>query len=100
MVNCQELLQGLPLYQPRANALAKLRDGYGAIEPWWKSEFGHGFDGLTESEDRYITRSGLPADTFEAFLKGAVNSTFNSTRDVSNAGTAIPMTDEPFVVWD
>lgn len=34
--------------------LAQLRDRYGSIEPWWRDTFGHGFDGLTESEARFI----------------------------------------------
>lgn len=34
--------------------LDKVRGRYGAIEDWWKEQFGHGFDGLTESEARTI----------------------------------------------
>lgn len=34
--------------------LTQLRDRFGAIESWWRSEFGYGFDGFTESEARFI----------------------------------------------
>lgn len=35
-------------------SLAQLRERYGSIEPWWRDTFGYGFDGLTESEARFI----------------------------------------------
>jgi hypothetical protein len=35
-------------------SLEKVRGRYGSIEGWWKQQFGHGFDGLTESEARAI----------------------------------------------
>ncbi len=34
--------------------LTQLRERYGSIEPWWRDTFGYGFDGLTESEARFI----------------------------------------------
>jgi hypothetical protein len=34
--------------------LARLRERYGSLEPWWRDTFGYGFDGLTESEARFI----------------------------------------------
>lgn len=45
-----------------AQTLTNLREQYGAIEPWWRSELGYGFDGLTESEARYILKSGISPD--------------------------------------
>ncbi len=35
--------------------LAKLRDKFGSIENWWREQFGHGFEGFTESEGRFLT---------------------------------------------
>lgn len=46
-------------------SLRKVRGRFGAIEGWWKEQFGHGFDGLTESEARAILtfdRGRLSAD--------------------------------------
>ncbi len=38
--------------------LADLRRKHGPeLEGWWQDRFGHAFDGLTESEGRYLTRS-------------------------------------------
>jgi hypothetical protein len=34
--------------------LGNVRDRFGRIEGWWRRQFGHGFDGLTESEARTI----------------------------------------------
>lgn len=34
--------------------LSLLREKHGSIEKWFKESFGYGFDGLTESEARYI----------------------------------------------
>lgn len=34
------------------NTLRQMRGRFGSIESWWKQQFGHGFDGLTESEAR------------------------------------------------
>lgn len=34
------------------DTLRKMRGRFGSIEGWWKQQFGHGFDGLTESEAR------------------------------------------------
>lgn len=42
--------------------LSQLREQYGSIEPWWRSELGYGFDGLTQSEARFILKSGLSPD--------------------------------------
>lgn len=42
--------------------LSQLREQYGSIEPWWSSELGYGFDGLTQSEARFILKSGLSPD--------------------------------------
>ncbi|MGC1547994.1 MAG: PLxRFG domain-containing protein, partial [Rhodanobacter sp.] len=36
------------------DTLRKVRGRFGPIESWWKQQFGHGFDGLTESEARAI----------------------------------------------
>lgn len=45
-----------------AQTLSQLREQYGSIEPWWRSELGYGFDGLTQSEARFILKSGLSPD--------------------------------------
>ncbi len=37
-------------------SLEKVRERFGRIEGWWRREFGHGFDGLTESEARTILK--------------------------------------------
>jgi hypothetical protein len=38
--------------------LAELRRKHGQdLERWWQERFGHAFDGLTESEARYLTRT-------------------------------------------
>ncbi len=38
--------------------LQKLRGQHGEeLENWWKERFGYGFEGLTESEARYLERS-------------------------------------------
>ncbi|MBQ1784622.1 MAG: PLxRFG domain-containing protein [Gammaproteobacteria bacterium] len=42
--------------------LADLREKYGSVENWWRDRFGFGFDALTESEARYILKSGLSPD--------------------------------------
>ncbi|WP_200244072.1 phosphoribosyltransferase [Lamprobacter modestohalophilus] len=36
--------------------LRSLREQHGDIEPWWRTEFGYGFDALTESEALYLLR--------------------------------------------
>jgi hypoxanthine-guanine phosphoribosyltransferase len=43
--------------------LNELRDKYDELEKWWNDYFGYGFDCLTESEARYIVKSGANADT-------------------------------------
>lgn len=50
--------------------LKTLRDKHGDIEPWWRAEFGYGFDVLTESEARYLSRAE-DADTIRARLVAA-----------------------------
>jgi len=39
--------------------LNDVRAKYGSIEDWWKGELGYGFEGLTQSEARYMLNSGL-----------------------------------------
>jgi len=42
----------------RRDTLAALRGKHGPeLEAWWDSRFGHAFDGLTESEARYLHRT-------------------------------------------
>jgi len=43
--------------------LNELRDKYDELEKWWVNYFGYQFDCLTESEARYIIKSGADADT-------------------------------------
>jgi hypothetical protein len=42
-----------------SDTLTKLRDQYSEtnLEPWWIETFGYGFEKLTESEARYLTRA-------------------------------------------
>lgn len=43
---------------PSQEQLHELRQKHGpATERWWRKRFGHGFDCLTQSEARYLTRS-------------------------------------------
>jgi hypothetical protein len=52
----------------RDDQLAALHSKHGqSLEDWWKTEFGHGFDALTNSEARYLERSP-DADTIRARL--------------------------------
>ncbi|HGM5141285.1 TPA: PLxRFG domain-containing protein [Stenotrophomonas maltophilia] len=37
-----------------SQSLADVRERFGSIEPWWRDQFGYGFEGLTESEARAI----------------------------------------------
>ncbi|WP_414609728.1 PLxRFG domain-containing protein [Stenotrophomonas pavanii] len=37
-----------------SQSLAAVRERFGSIEPWWRDQFGYGFEGLTESEARTI----------------------------------------------
>jgi hypothetical protein len=41
---------------PLPSTLARLRERFPGLEPWWKEHFGHGFDGLTQSEAAYLDR--------------------------------------------
>lgn len=36
--------------------LAVLRERYGSIENWWRDTFGHGFEGFTQSEARFVLK--------------------------------------------
>ena len=72
---------------PDVNTTAQLRNAYIAIEPWWKTEFGHNFDGLTESEARYILKSGLSADALRDRV-AAARPTDGSGNTAATSGTA------------
>jgi hypothetical protein len=55
----------------RHEQLLALRHKHGqSLEDWWRTEFGHGFDALTNSEARYLERSP-DADTIRARLLAA-----------------------------
>jgi predicted amidophosphoribosyltransferase len=55
----------------RPATLNELRRKHGQeTENWWRENFGHGFDGLTESEARYLVRAE-DADTIRAKLAEA-----------------------------
>ena len=55
----------------QAGTLDALRKKHGKdIESWWVQNFGHSFDGLTESEARYLLRAE-DADTIRAKLAAA-----------------------------
>lgn len=53
-----------------AETLNTLRGKHGDIESWWRAEFGYGFDALTESEARYLSRAEN-TDTIRARLVAA-----------------------------
>jgi hypothetical protein len=42
---------------PARNQLVELRRKHGKIEKWWRQRFGFGFECLTSSEVRYLSRS-------------------------------------------
>ncbi len=52
------------------DTLDALRGKHGDLEPWWRAEFGYGFDALTESEARYLVRAE-DADTIRTRLAEA-----------------------------
>jgi hypothetical protein len=55
----------------RGSQLAALRNKHGQpLEDWWRTEFGHGFDALTNSEARYLERSP-DADTIRTRILAA-----------------------------
>lgn len=57
--------------QPSKETLERLRQKHGRqLEEWWIATFGYGFESLTESEARYLTRSP-DADTIRARLAAA-----------------------------
>jgi hypothetical protein len=39
---------------PTRTTLERLRDKLPQLEPWWKATYGHGFEGLTDSEAKYL----------------------------------------------
>lgn len=50
-----------------SETLRDLRQKHGDLEPWWKAQFGFGFETLTESEAKYLFRAE-DADTIRARL--------------------------------
>jgi hypothetical protein len=50
--------------------LDALRGKHGGLEPWWRAEYGYGFDALTESEARDLVRAE-DADTIRTRLAEA-----------------------------
>lgn len=58
---------------PSEQTLNQLREQYGELESWWRSELGYGFVGLTESEARYILKSGQDADGIRDRIVAARN---------------------------
>ena len=52
------------------DTLKALRARHGLLEHWWRERFGFGFDGLTESEARYLLRAE-DADTIRNRLAAA-----------------------------
>lgn len=51
--------------------LHEVRNCYADLEPWWTKTFGYGFDCLTESEARYLLKSGQTADAIRDRLLAA-----------------------------
>src|SRR4029077_11231746 len=41
---------------PHAATLAELRGKFPDLEPWWKEQFGHDFNAITENEAKYLLR--------------------------------------------
>ena len=72
---------------PDVATIAQLRKAHSAIEPWWKNEFGHDFDGLTESEARYMLKSGLSADALRDRV-AAARPTDGRGNTAATSGTA------------
>lgn len=48
---------------PQLDTLNEVKNRYASLESWWIEVFGYGFDCLTESEARYIVKSGQDANT-------------------------------------
>ena len=56
---------------PTAERLNELREKHGTdFENWWIGQFAHGFDALTESEARYLSRTET-ADTIRDRITAA-----------------------------
>lgn len=74
---------------PTRETLARLRDRLPQLEPWWKEQYGHGFEGLTNSEAQYLSgfsstdaiRNRLTAGERPADGRG-------NTREASGSGKA------------
>ena len=56
----------------QSQTLQSLRAKHGTLEPWWRAEFGYGFDALTESEATYLLRAE-DADTIRRRLAEAAS---------------------------
>jgi hypothetical protein len=54
--------QALQLRALSDQQLGELRNKHGGLEDWWRERFGFGFEALTQSEARYLTRTA-DADT-------------------------------------
>ncbi|MEO8297906.1 MAG: LPD38 domain-containing protein, partial [Burkholderiales bacterium] len=88
---------------PDDSTIDQLRDAYGSIEPWWRSEFGHGFDGLTESEARYILKSGASPESLRdrvaAARPGGLDSGAGAAPGGANTEGLIRRSTERFADW-
>lgn len=61
------------------STLQLLRDKHGSIESWFKKSFGYGFEGLTESEARFIiSAKGLSSEQVRAKIAEAKRDGANS----------------------
>jgi hypothetical protein len=73
-VVCATALTGRPdsaVLALHEDKLMALRSTHGrSLEDWWRAEFGHGFDELTNSEARYLERSA-DVDTIRARIAAA-----------------------------
>jgi tol-pal system-associated acyl-CoA thioesterase len=67
----------------RPDTLAELRNGFGAAEPDFQRIFGHGYEGLTEKEARYV----LSLKAVDAF-RDRVIATAQARYGASGTGTA------------
>jgi hypothetical protein len=52
------------------NTLSDLRGQHGKIEDWWRKRFGFGFDCLTASEARYLSKTQT-SETIRARIEGS-----------------------------
>ncbi|WP_341679502.1 PLxRFG domain-containing protein [Comamonas thiooxydans] len=78
--------------QPSAESLASLRQKHGDLENEFRAATGYGFDALTESEARYLSRYE-PAERLRDRIAAEGNAS-RASEDQGNAGSE-PVNDDP-----